>query len=64
MFIGQGKLHLIGLVNHLLKLQYPNLTQLRNAFVLCKNQEYVEHNSAEELSDGDEVAIIPPISGG
>lgn len=32
--------------------------------VLALNQEYIEKDSVEPLKDGDEVALIPPISGG
>lgn len=42
----------------------PDLTILRRSFVLALNQDYVEHNQVLDLKNGDELAIIPPISGG
>ena len=41
---------------------YPDLTSRPGALVVAVNQEYREH--AFELSDGDEAALIPPVSGG
>jgi len=44
---------------------YPQLTSLKNSFILSVNQEYI---TADEkclyLLEDDEIAIIPPISGG
>jgi molybdopterin synthase catalytic subunit len=40
----------------------PKLTGLRNSIALALNQEY--SNAAAELHDNDEVALIPPVSGG
>lgn len=44
--------------------QYPQLEQLGGSFVLSLNQEYLAQGEEAALSAGDEVAIIPPISGG
>ena len=44
---------------------YPALNVIADSFVLAHNQEYVDDLEAQiVLSAGDEVAIIPPISGG
>lgn len=41
---------------------HSSLTGMKPATMLMVNQEYVE--AAHSLSDGDEVAFIPPVSGG
>src|SRR5690349_13230212 len=40
----------------------PRLAALRRATMFMLNQEYVEPE--QMLSEGDEVAVIPPVSGG
>lgn len=40
------------------------LSVLGGSLVLAVNQEYVEEEQTLRLSAGDEVAVIPPISGG
>lgn len=42
--------------------QYPQLTPLGASVSFAVNREYVDR--AHRLSDGDEVALIPPVSGG
>ena len=41
---------------------YPDLIQDASRLVVAVNQEYRDHLHA--LDDGDEVALIPPVSGG
>jgi molybdopterin converting factor subunit 1 len=41
---------------------YPDLTRNPSALVVAVNQEYRDHD--EPLRDGDEAALIPPVSGG
>lgn len=41
--------------------QYP-LTRDANALVVAVNEEYADHDQV--LNNGDEVALIPPVSGG
>ena len=45
-------------------LQYPQLEELHNSFVFSLNQEYLAPGEEQPLKAGDEVAVIPPISGG
>lgn len=52
-----------GLLAHLLE-AYPALAEIQDAFVFSLNQEYLAPGQEEALKDGDEVAVIPPISGG
>lgn len=42
--------------------EHPGLERYRNSVRLAKNSEYV--NSVELFADTDEVALIPPVSGG
>jgi molybdopterin converting factor subunit 1 len=51
------------LVAHLVQ-QHPKLEALFRSCVLAVNQEYVQLGEAVPLCQGDEVAIIPPLSGG
>jgi molybdopterin converting factor subunit 1 len=41
---------------------YPPLAELRSALSTAVNREYVDADYG--LSDNDEVALIPPVSGG
>jgi molybdopterin converting factor subunit 1 len=41
---------------------YPALADVRRALRVAVNQEYVDAH--HPLSDNDEVALIPPVSGG
>lgn len=45
----------------LLKSRHPKLGQLKS-FLVAVNMEYADLQ--QSLKDGDEVAIIPPVSGG
>ena len=42
--------------------QYPQLSPNPPTIVVAINREYVNHS--HPLKDGDEVAFIPPVSGG
>ncbi|EFN57367.1 hypothetical protein CHLNCDRAFT_142748 [Chlorella variabilis] len=44
--------------------QYPQLEELQGNFVFSLNQEYLGVDEEQQLKSGDEVAVIPPISGG
>ena len=58
-------LHGLGVVGELadeMRRRYPGLTPDASALVVAVNQEYADHDYV--LSDGDEVALIPPVSGG
>ncbi|KAK8397765.1 hypothetical protein O3P69_004516 [Scylla paramamosain] len=43
---------------------FGEITNLRDSLIISLNQEYCEPGQGLELSNGDEIAIIPPISGG
>ena len=67
--VGQSVLELtmpegatVGSVAQFVFEQYPGLIGTPNALVIAVNQEYQQHDYA--LSEGDEVALIPPVSGG
>ena len=45
-----------------LRAQYPKLGPAAEKALLAVNQEYV--GGALQLHDGDELALIPPVSGG
>jgi MoaE-MoaD fusion protein len=42
--------------------RHPRLRELAGSIVLARNREFA--GRAEELRDGDEVAFLPPVSGG
>ena len=44
--------------------QYPVLKEIWESVLLSRNLEYVSKSDEVELKEGDEMAIIPPISGG
>ncbi len=50
-----------GLVGRMVE-RYPDLSQRPDTLVVAVNQEYRDHLFG--LDDGDEVALIPPVSGG
>ncbi len=43
---------------------HPGLAGVMRSCVLALNQEYLEQDACVPLKEGDEVAIIPPLSGG
>lgn len=43
---------------------YPRLESVMKSCVFAVNQEYVAPTEDLQLKEGDEVAIIPPLSGG
>lgn len=45
-----------------LGLQYPKFVGMENILSIAVNAEYVDDSIV--LSDGDEIAFIPPVSGG
>lgn len=49
---------------HQIVSHFPQLQQLSKCSVISVNQEYCEGHSLLHLRNGDEVAFIPPISGG
>ncbi|GMH42240.1 hypothetical protein BSKO_10159 [Bryopsis sp. KO-2023] len=53
----------VALERHLLE-KYPGLSEIWNTCVFARNQEYIKKGDAVPLKDGDEIAVIPPISGG
>ena len=43
---------------------YNNLSEIREGVILSVNQEYLQSEENIVLNTGDEIAVIPPISGG
>ena len=50
-----------GDLKHYLYTSYPRLENLKSLFIALNN-EYAEDGAV--LKDGDEIALIPPVSGG
>lgn len=67
--VGQGEVSLeltegstVGdLMEHFFS-QYPNLKGIAGSLLLAVNREFAEQNV--RLHEGDEVGVIPPVSGG
>ena len=47
-----------------LESELPILERLNRTFVLSLNEDYLEQEQEIVLTSGDEIAVIPPISGG
>lgn len=43
---------------------FPQLNPIANSCFIALNQEYLELSDRVTLKDNDEIAVIPPISGG
>jgi len=41
---------------------FPKLQEMAHSIVIARNQEFTTRN--QELTDGDEIALLPPVSGG
>lgn len=57
----EAELPTVGALKKWLTQQYPGMQQLR-AVMIAVNKNYASDDTA--LSPGDEIAIIPPLSGG
>ncbi|KXZ55492.1 hypothetical protein GPECTOR_2g1041 [Gonium pectorale] len=51
------------LLQHIIS-SHPALESVMKTCVFALNQEYLRPEDKEALKDGDEVAVIPPLSGG
>ncbi|XP_062583270.1 molybdopterin synthase sulfur carrier subunit-like [Saccostrea cucullata] len=47
-----------------LLLKYPSLEVIADNIILSLNEEYIDDSQQLTLRESDEVAVIPPISGG
>lgn len=53
--------HLDGIFDHYAG-RFPRLREMASSIVLARNQEFADRSA--RVSDGDEVAFLPPVSGG
>lgn len=51
------------ILQHIL-VKYPGLEVIRDNIILTLNENYLEGNENIDLRPSDEIAVIPPISGG
>ncbi|GAB5368000.1 hypothetical protein AAMO2058_001280200 [Amorphochlora amoebiformis] len=58
-----NKTNVVGFMKTITK-TYPKIENLLSNMVLSINLEYVSVNSKQALKEGDEIAFIPPVSGG
>src|SRR5437588_194588 len=56
-----GNAHLGGVFAHYAE-RFPRLREMSGSIVLAKNHEFADASST--VSEGDEVALLPPVSGG
>jgi molybdopterin converting factor subunit 1 len=47
-----------------LEVAFPILCQLKRGFIVALNEEYFEENEVKQFKSDDQLAVIPPISGG
>jgi molybdopterin converting factor small subunit len=59
----EGSIHLSQLIEQILK-QYPALEKLLKRALWAINEEYTSTLEDPILTDKDQVALIPPLSGG
>ena len=52
----------VGQLRDLLKKRYPEAKEILNSVKIAVNEEYVK--DSYKISEGDRVALIPPVSGG
>lgn len=52
----------INLLNNIVK--EFQLELIRNNIILAHNQEFCDFTSVLDLQEGDEIVVIPPLSGG
>ena len=52
----------LGTVFHHYASQFPRLGEMAESIALARNQEFTDLDAV--LGDGDEVALMPPVSGG
>lgn len=69
--VGQGEVDLILKQSHTAASafaevleKFPALSRFGRSLLFAVNQEYAASGSTRELSDGDELAVFPPVSGG
>src|SRR5262249_20868507 len=43
-------------------MRHPHLSEMAQSIVMARNQEFAE--SSTPLAEGDEIALLPPVSGG
>lgn len=51
-------------INGEIMIQFPSLQVARNRYSVALNKRYVGHDETLILHEYDEIAILPPISGG
>jgi len=44
--------------------KYPSLSEIWSSVILSLNLEYISRGDQVRLKEGDEIGVIPPISGG
>jgi len=52
-----------GIIKNIL-VKYPGLTIIKDNIIVTLNENYLEENQQVVLKSSDEIAVIPPISGG
>ena len=61
--VPSGRLNGVELLNLIIR-TFPSLASLKDNLLLSVNQEYLERHQSIIVSGEEEVAVIPPISGG